>query len=68
MLNWLSLMKQAGCKLVMMGNIRGDSHDGTSLGERMEPMLETCRTCEEGGLNYTIAQRFGEPDETRESS
>lgn len=63
----VGLMKQAGCKLVMMGNMRGDSHDGTSLGERMEPILETCRTCEEGGLNYTIAQRFGEPNETRES-
>ena len=63
----VQLMKQAGCKLVMMGNMRGDSHDGTSLEERMEPMLATCRTCEEGGLNYTIAQRFGEPDETRES-
>lgn len=63
----VGLMKQAGCKLVMMGNMRGDSHDGASLEERMEPMLETCRTCEEGGLNYTIAQRFGEPGETRES-
>ena len=63
----VGLMKQAGCKLVMMGNMRGDSHDGTTLGERMEPMLETCRTCEDGGLNYTIAQRFGEPGETRES-
>ena len=63
----VGLMRQAGCKLVMMGNMRGDSHDGTTLGERMEPMLETCRTCEEGGLNYTIAQRFGEPGETRES-
>ena len=63
----VGLMKQAGCKLVMLGNMRGDSHDGTTLGERMEPMLETCRTCQEGGLNYTIAQRFGEPGETRES-
>ncbi len=63
----VGLMKQAGCKLVMIGNMRGDSHDGTSLEERMEPMLATCRTCEEGGLNYTIAQRFGEPDETRET-
>ena len=63
----VGLMKQAGCKLVMMGNMRGDTHDGSSLEERMEPMLETCRTCEEGGLNYTIAQRFGEPGETRRS-
>ena len=63
----IDLMKRAGCKLVMMGNMRGDSHDGTSLEERMEPMLETCRTCEAGGLNYTIAQRFGEPGETRQS-
>ena len=63
----VDLMKRAGCVLVMMGNMRGDSHDGTTLGERMEPMLETCRICEEGGLNYTIAQRFGEPGETPES-
>ena len=63
----VGMMKDAGCVLVMMGNMRGDSHDGTTLGERMEPMLATCRTCEDGGLNYTIAQRFGEPGETRES-
>ncbi|MDE2842859.1 MAG: cobalamin-dependent protein [Chloroflexota bacterium] len=63
----VGMMKDAGCVLVMMGNMRGDSHDGTTLGERMDPMLATCRTCEEGGLNYTIAQRFGEPGETRES-
>ena len=63
----VSLMRRAGCVLVMMGNRDGDPHDGHSLDERMEPVLATCRTCEEGGLNYTIAQRFGEPGETRES-
>ncbi len=63
----VALMRQAGCKLVMLGNRSGDSHDGAALDERMDPMLETCRICEEGGLNYIIAQRFGEPGETRES-
>ena len=63
----VSLMKQAGCALVLMGNQQGDSHDGISLGERLEPLRETCRRCEEGGLHYTISQRFGEPGETRQS-
>ena len=63
----VGMMKQAGCALVLMGNMRGDAHDGMSLGQRMEPLLETCRICEEGDLHYTIAQRFGEPGETRQS-
>ncbi len=63
----VSLMKRAGCVLVMMGNGGGDSHDGDTRLERRAALLETCRVCEEGGLNYTIAQRFGEPGETRES-
>ena len=63
----VGLMKQAGCALVLMGNMQGDGHDGLSLGERLEPLLETCRICEEGDLHYTISQRFGEPGETRQS-
>ena len=63
----VGLMKQAGCALVLMGGMRGDSHDGAAIGERLEPLLETTRLCEEGGLHYTISQRFGEPGETRET-
>ena len=63
----VSLMKQAGCALVLMGNRQGDGHDGISLGERLEPLRETCLLCEAGGLHYTISQRFGEPGETRQS-
>ena len=63
----VSLMKQAGCALVLMGNAQGDAHGGMALGERLEPLLSTCRMCEEGGLHYTISQRFGEPGETRQS-
>jgi hypothetical protein len=61
------LMKRAGCALVLMGGIGGDSHDAVTLEERLEPLLETCRLCEAGGLHYTISQVFGEPGETRET-
>jgi hypothetical protein len=40
---------------------RGDPHDGTGLGERVVPKLETCRLCEEQALHYTLAVAFGEP-------
>ena len=63
----VGLMKQAGCALVIMGNTRGDPHDGASLNDRLEPLLEVCRLCEEGDLHYTISQTFGEPGETRET-
>ena len=63
----VGLMKQAGCALVLMGGMRGDSHDGPILGERLEPLLETARLCDEGGLRYTVSQIFGEPGETRET-
>jgi hypothetical protein len=63
----VGLMKQAGCALVLMGGMRGDSHDGPVLGERLEPLLETARLCDEGGLHYTVSQIFGEPGETRET-
>ena len=63
----VGLMKRAGCALVLMGSMRGDSHDGSALDESLEPLLETCRLCEEGDLHYTISQRFGDPGETRET-
>ena len=63
----VGMMKHAGCALVIMGNMQGDGHDGTSLGERLDPLVETCRLCEEGGLHYTISQRFGEPGENRQT-
>ena len=61
----IGLMKRAGCALVLMGGMGGDSHDGSAIGEKLDPLLETTRLCEEGGLHYTISQRFGEPGETR---
>ena len=63
----VGLMKQAGCALVIMGGIRGDIHDGETLGERLEPLRQVCGLCEEGGLHYTIAQSFGEVGETKET-
>ncbi|MBI3325155.1 MAG: cobalamin B12-binding domain-containing protein [Nitrospinae bacterium] len=63
----VGLMKQAGCALVLMGAVRGDSHDGPALDERLAPIFNTCRLCEDGGLHYTISLVFGEPGETRET-
>ena len=63
----LALMKQAGCALVIMGGMRGDPHDGSGLSERLEPMLEACRRCEEQDLHYTISVTFGEPGDTRQT-
>ena len=61
------MMKKAGCALVIMGNSRGDAHDGASLGDQLEPMIETAKLCEESDLHYTVAQTFGEPGDTRET-
>ena len=63
----VSMMKNAGCSLVIMGNSRGDAHDGASLGDQLEPMVETAKLCEEADLHYTVAQTFGEPGDTRET-
>jgi hypothetical protein len=63
----VGLMKQSGCALVIMGGIRGDLHDGETLGERLEPLRQVCAMCEEGGLHYTIAQSFGEVGETEQT-
>ena len=63
----IGLMKQAGCALVLMGNMRGDPHDRAGLGDRIVPMLETCHLCEEQDLHYTLSVAFGEPGETRDT-
>ncbi len=54
-----------GDALVLMGGTRGDPHDGAGLGDRVVPMLETCRLCEEQELHYALSVAFGEPGETR---
>jgi hypothetical protein len=61
----VQLMKQAGCALVLLGGMGGGSQAGAPLNESLQPLLETCRLCEAGGLHYTISQTFGEPGETR---
>lgn len=63
----LRLMKQAGCALVIMGGMRGEPHDGSGLSERLAPMVEACRRCEEQDLHYTISVTFGEPGDTRQT-
>ena len=50
-----------------MGGMRGDYHDGAAIGESLEPLLETTRLCEEGGLHYTLSQLFGGLGETRKT-
>jgi hypothetical protein len=63
----VGLMKRAGCALVMLAGMPGDSQGSTNLEASVAPLLETCRLCEAGGLHYTITQGFGEPGETRDS-
>jgi radical SAM superfamily enzyme YgiQ (UPF0313 family) len=63
----IQLMKRAGCALVMMNAGGGESRTGASLDAMLEPLLQTCRLCEAGGLHYTISQVFGEPGETRQT-
>lgn len=63
----VQMMKQAGCTLVLMVGMPGDSHEGVALDECLEPLLETCLLCEAAGLHYTISQVFGEPGETRQT-
>ncbi len=63
----ISLMKRAGCALTLMGGLRGDSHEGGSLDQRLEPVAETCRLCEGGDLHYAITMMFGEPGDTRQT-
>ncbi|MGH8068474.1 MAG: B12-binding domain-containing radical SAM protein [Candidatus Entotheonellia bacterium] len=61
----VQLMKQAGCALVLLVGMGGESRAGAALDASLQPLLETCRLCEAGGLHYTITQTFGEPGETR---
>jgi hypothetical protein len=62
----MSLMKKAGCALVLMGTSEGDPHEGG--GPSVEDNLrETCLMCEKWDLHYTISQRFGSPGETRQT-
>ncbi len=63
----IRLMKQAGCALVLMAGTGGDSHTGAALEVSFQPLRETCRLCEAGGLHYTISQTFGEPGEIRQT-
>ena len=61
------LMKEAGCSLALMGGSGGDGSHMPDLDGRLGPLQEVCRLCEEGGLEYTVAQYFGEPGETAET-
>jgi hypothetical protein len=63
----IQLMKQAGCALVLLVGMGGEGRTGAALDESLQPLLETCRLCETGGLHYTITQTFGGPGETREA-
>ena len=63
----IQLMKQAGCALVLLVGMGGERRAGGTLDEALQPLLETCRLCEAGGLHYTITQTFGEPGETRDT-
>jgi hypothetical protein len=44
-----------------------EGRSGADLAEALQPLLETCRRCEQGDLHYTITQTFGGPGETRAS-
>ena len=63
----ISLMKDAGCGLVMMVNRSGNPGDMGSMVEENDALAEVCRMCDEGGLHYNLGKQFGEPGETRES-
>jgi hypothetical protein len=63
----IALMKQAGCALALLVGTGADGRTGSEWQESMQPLLETCRLCEAGGLHYTITQTFGGPGETRQS-
>ena len=63
----IRLMNQAGCVLVLMGGLPTAPLSAGNLAARLQPALETCRLCEQHGLNYTLSVTFGEPDETRQT-
>ena len=60
-------MKEAGCGLVIIGDLVVDAHDPEDLAARLDQMQQVCLLCEEGGLPYTVGQTFGAPGETRET-
>ena len=63
----ISLMKESGCGLVIIGDLVVDAYDPDDLSIRLDQMLQVCRLCEEGGLPYTVGQTFGSPGETLET-
>lgn len=63
----IGLMKQAGCSLVIVGDLVVDAHDPEVLRDRLDQMRQACRMCGEGDLQYTIGQTFGAPGDTRET-
>jgi len=63
----IQLMKRAGCALVLLGGMGGESRDLVALEESLGALRETCSLCEAGGLHYTISQVFGEPGETQQT-
>jgi len=63
----IQLMKRAGCALVLLGGMGGESRDMVALEESLGALRETCSLCEAGGLHYTISQAFGEPGETQQT-
>ena len=63
----IGLMKEAGCRLVIIGDLVVDAHDPEDLSVRLDQMLQVCRLCEQRDLPYTVGQTFGAPGETRET-
>ena len=63
----IDLMREAGCRLVIIGDLVVDAHDPDDLSVRLDQMLQVCRLCEESDLPYTVGQTFGAPGETRET-
>lgn len=63
----IQLMKRAGCALVLLGGMGGESRDLAALEESLGALRQTCSLCEAGGLHYTISQVFGEPGETQQT-
>ena len=66
-LELVRLMKESGCALVLMTGLGGEPDEGVPLGEALAHLEEVCRTCEAGGLHYSVTQAFGVPGETPES-
>jgi len=64
-LELIGLMKEAGCGLVIIGDLVVDARDPEDLAVRLDRMHQICCLCEEGGLPYTVGQTFGAPGETK---